>query len=41
MDLSSVQQKVSIEEAKKYVLEALSILGDEYVNNLKKAFNEK
>lgn len=31
----------SFEEAKKLVLDALSVLGDDYVSNLKKAFDEK
>ncbi len=35
------QKKYSFEEAKKLILEGLKILGDDYVNNLQKAFEER
>lgn len=41
VDLSKKQVKVSIEQTKKMVLESLSPLGDEYVSNVKKAFDER
>lgn len=34
-------KKYTFEEGKKLVIESLSILGEEYINNLKKAFEEK
>ncbi len=37
----SYDKKYTFEEAKNIVLEALSVLGDDYVNNLKKAFDER
>ena len=37
----SYDKKYNFEEAKNIVLEALSVLGDDYVNNLKKAFDER
>lgn len=37
----SCDKKYTFEEAKNIVLEALSVLGDDYVNNLKKAFDER
>lgn len=37
----SYDKKYTFEKAKNIVLEALSVLGDDYVNNLKKAFDER
>ena len=37
----SFDKKYTFEKAKNIVLEALSVLGDDYVNNLKKAFDER
>ncbi len=37
----SIDKKYSFEEAKKIVLEALSVLGEDYINNLSKAFTER
>ena len=39
--VSNNSKEYSFEEGKKLVLEALSVLGDDYTNNLKKAFNER
>ena len=39
--IPNYDKKYSYDEAKKMVLDALSILGDNYVNNLKRAFDEK
>lgn len=39
--VSSSNKKYSFEEAKELVINSLSILGEDYINNLKKAFNEK
>ncbi len=40
MDLTKKQVKVNIEQTKQIVLEALEPLGDEYLSNIKKAFDE-
>ena len=40
VDLTKKQVKVSIEQTKKIVLESLKPLGNEYLSNIKKAFNE-
>ncbi len=40
VDLSKKQVKVTIEQTKKIILESLSPLGDEYISNVKKAFDE-
>ncbi|MCM1371250.1 MAG: oligoendopeptidase F [Clostridium sp.] len=39
--ISDNSKEYSFEEAKKIVIDALSILGDDYINNLKRAFSEK
>ena len=39
--INKSNKKYSFDEAKKIVLSALSILGDEYISNLNKAFDEK
>ena len=39
--VSSIDKKYSFEEAKKTVLEALSVLGEDYIKNLSKAFTER
>lgn len=39
--INKTDKKYSFDEAKKIVMEALSILGDKYIKNLKKAFDEK
>lgn len=39
--IPSYDKKYTFEEAKNIVLEALSVLGEDYVNNLKKAFDER
>ena len=39
--VSSIDKKYTFEEAKNIVLEALSVLGDDYINNLSKAFTER
>ena len=39
--IDKVDKKYSFDEAKEIVMEALSILGDKYIKNLKKAFDEK
>jgi oligoendopeptidase F len=41
MEISSNAKKVNVEEAKNIILKGLSVLGNEYINNLKKAFDEK
>lgn len=39
--INNIDKKYSFDEAKEIVIDALSILGDKYVKNLKKAFDEK
>ena len=39
--INKIDKKYSFDEAKKIVIDALSVLGDKYVKNLKKAFDEK
>lgn len=39
--IPSYDKKYTFEEAKNIVLEALSVLGEDYVSNLKKAFDER
>ncbi len=39
--INKIDKKYSFDEAKEIVMEALSILGDKYIKNLKKAFDEK
>lgn len=39
--INNIDKKYSFDEAKEIVMEALSILGDKYIKNLKKAFDEK
>ena len=39
--INKVDKKYSFDEAKEIVIEALSVLGDKYISNLKKAFDEK
>lgn len=39
--IKSNEKSYTFEEAKELVLKSLSILGDEYINDLKKAFDEK
>ena len=39
--VDNIEKKYSFEEAKETVLEALSVLGDDYINNLSKAFTER
>ena len=39
--INKVDKKYTFDEAKEMVISALSILGDEYISNLKKAFDEK
>lgn len=39
--INKIDKKYSFDEAKEIVIDALSILGDKYVKNLKKAFDEK
>lgn len=39
--INKIDKKYSFDEAKEIVMEALSVLGDKYVKNLKKAFDEK
>lgn len=41
LDLINKKNKFSIEEAKQLSLEALALLGDEYLNVVKKAFDER
>ena len=39
--INTIDKKYSFDEAKEIVIDALSVLGDKYVKNLKKAFDEK
>ena len=39
--INKVSKKYTFNEAKEIVMEALSVLGDKYIKNLKKAFDEK
>lgn len=39
--INKIDKKYSFDEAKEIVMEALSVLGDKYIKNLKKAFDEK
>lgn len=39
--INKIDKEYSFDEAKEIVMEALSILGDKYIKNLKKAFDEK
>lgn len=39
--INKTDKKYSFDEAKEIVIDALSVLGDKYVKNLKKAFDEK
>lgn len=39
--INKVSKKYTFDEAKEIVMEALSVLGDKYIKNLKKAFDEK
>lgn len=39
--INKIDKKYSFDEAKEIVIDALSVLGDKYVKNLKKAFDEK
>ncbi len=39
--INKVDKKYTFDEAKEIVISALSVLGDEYISNLKKAFDEK
>jgi len=39
--IKELDKEYSYEEAKELVINALSVLGDDYINNLKKAFDEK
>ena len=39
--VNSIEKKYTFNEAKETVLKALSILGEDYINNLSKAFNER
>lgn len=39
--IDKVDKKYSFDEAKEIVIDALSVLGDKYIKNLKKAFDEK
>lgn len=39
--ISGKSKKYTFEEAKELVIESLSILGDDYISNIKKAFDEK
>jgi oligoendopeptidase F len=41
MNLTNKKIKFTVNESKSCILDALKILGDEYINNLKKALNEK
>lgn len=41
VDLHKKEIKFSIEQAKSIAIKALSPLGEEYINNIKKAFNER
>lgn len=39
--INKIDKKYSFDEAKEIVMDALSVLGDKYISNLKKAFDEK
>lgn len=39
--INKIDKKYSFDEAKEIVIDALSVLGDKYISNLKKAFDEK
>ena len=39
--INKIDKKYSFDEAKEIVIDALSVLGDKYIKNLKKAFDEK
>ena len=39
--VENIEKKYRFEDAKNIVIEALSVLGDDYINNLKKAFSER
>lgn len=39
--INNIDKKYSFDEAKEIVIDALSVLGDKYIKNLKKAFDEK
>lgn len=39
--VSDIENKYTFDDAKKIVLEALSVLGEDYINNLNKAFDER
>ena len=39
--VKELDKEYSFDEAKELVINSLSVLGDDYINNLKKAFNEK
>ena len=39
--INKVSKKYTFDEAKEIVIDALSVLGDKYISNLKKAFDEK
>ena len=39
--IDNIEKKYSFNEAKETVLKALSVLGEDYINNLKKAFDER
>ena len=39
--INSIEKKYSFKEAKELVLKALSVLGENYISNLKKAFDER
>jgi len=39
--IENIKKHYSFDEAKKIVLEALSVLGEDYINNLSKAFSER
>jgi oligoendopeptidase F len=40
VDLNKKDIKLSIEETKEVIIKAFEPLGSEYINNVKKAFNE-
>lgn len=39
--IKNIEKKYSFNEAKEIVMKALSVLGDDYINNLSKAFSER
>jgi oligoendopeptidase F len=41
VDLNKKDVKLTIEETKEIIIKALAPLGSEYINNVKKAFNEQ